>query len=236
MCDVSMTRGDVLLSSGFLGFASHVGFLEALGSLEFGIDALVGTSSGALVGSLFAANWRAREIERLLTRSAPIRHVALSARPWQGLFDLAPLIRLLERELPSTFEGLSLPFAVGVSTRQGEHRLITSGALPVAVAASCAVPGLFGPIRVGDAWYSDGGATDRVGLRAWGAWRPNRGCIVHRIQRSMGVEQDNDVVVSRVVVSPRSRNSLLRLRNFDTERRGAHLRTMALLSSLGATK
>lgn len=231
-----MTRGDVLLSSGFLGFASHLGFLEALDGMEFGIDALVGTSSGALVGSLFAAKWKPREIERFLTQSAPIRHVAISARPWRGLFELAPLIRLLERELPATFEQLPVPFAVGVSTTEREHRLITSGSLSLAVAASCAVPGLFHPVSLGDVSYSDGGATDRVGLGAWSAWRPNKTCLVHRIERSLGVEKDNDVVATRVVVSPRSRNSLLRLRNFDAERRSAFARTTALLTPAAATK
>lgn len=227
----SELRGDVLLSSGFLGFASHLGFLDALRESSFAIEALVGTSSGALVGSLFAANKEPDYIQRLLTESAPIAYVGLNYRPWRGLLDLGPLIRLLERELPATFEGLTVPFAVGVSSAFGEHELITSGPLAPAVAASCAVPNLFAPIRIGGAWYRDGGATDRVGVRSWRAWRPERDGVVHRIQRSMGVDQDSELGGLRVVISPRSRNSLLRLRNFDLERQSANARTRKLLGS-----
>src|SRR5688572_24028753 len=119
-------RGDVVLSSGFLGFASHLGFLEGLRAASFQVDAIIGTSSGALLGSLFAANLEPAAIQRLLTESAPIRHVSPNLRLWRGLLDLKPLIRLLERSLPATFEELPLPFAVGVSTVSGEHRLLTS--------------------------------------------------------------------------------------------------------------
>jgi predicted acylesterase/phospholipase RssA len=232
----SIWRGDVLLSSGFLGFASHLGFLEELSCDAFGIEAIVGTSSGALVGSLFAAGMNARQIQLFVTSSAPISHVAFSRKPWRGLFDLSPLVRLLERQLPPSFEQLAVPFGVGVSTLDGGHRLITEGPLAVAVAASCAVPGLFRPIRLGGSWYSDGGATDRVAVNAWRLWRPRSSALVHHIQRSMGVEQRTELSGMRVVVSPRSRNSLFRLRNFDAEVQGARLRTSELLASIRARR
>ncbi len=39
-------------------------------------------------------------------------------------------------------------FAVGVVARNGEYRLIDSGALPEAVAASAAIPFVFEPVNV----------------------------------------------------------------------------------------
>jgi predicted acylesterase/phospholipase RssA len=224
-------RGDVLLSSGYLGFASHLGFLAALAHASFEVQAAVGTSSGALVGSLFAAKWPPDEIERFLRRSAPIRHVGWGARPWRGVFDLRPMITLLRKELPPRFEDLSLPFGVGVSTVNGEHRLITTGDLAVAVAASCAVPRLFTPVSIDGIWYRDGGATDRLGVRSWRSWRPNRAAIVHQIQRSMGAERSVDLQGLPVVCSPRSNNSLWRLRNFDAERKAAFARTTELFAT-----
>lgn len=224
-------RGDVLLSSGFLGFASHLGFLEGLRDVAFGVDALVGTSSGALLGSLFAANMPPNEIAQLLTKAAPITHVRLNKRPWVGLFELTPLVRLLERELPPSFEQMPIPFAVGVTTDSGQHQLINTGSVALAVAASCAVPGLFKPIAIAGASYCDGGASDRVGVTSWQTWRPRRFAVVHRIQRSMGVDSNAALTGLHVVVSPRSRNSLLRLRDFDAERQSARVRTRALFDA-----
>ncbi len=227
----SEPRGDVVLSSGFLGFASHLGFLQALGEASFGVDALVGTSSGALVASLFAANMDVNEIQRLLTASAPIAHVRPCLCPWRGLFDLEPLVRLLERELPPTFDGLKVPFGVGVTNALGKHHLITSGSLPIAVAASCAVPRLFSPIRVDGALYRDGGASDRVGVSAWRSWRPNRMAVVHQIQRSMGVQQSTNFEHLEVVVSPRSRILCYASETSEAERRAARIRTSEVLGA-----
>ena len=46
---------DLVLSSGFLAFARHAGFLRAVEQLELPVEGLCGTSSGALSGALWAA-------------------------------------------------------------------------------------------------------------------------------------------------------------------------------------
>ena len=45
---------DLVLSSGFLAFARHLGFLTAIEESELDVSGVCGTSSGALVGAMWA--------------------------------------------------------------------------------------------------------------------------------------------------------------------------------------
>jgi predicted acylesterase/phospholipase RssA len=224
-----------LLSSGFLAFARHTGFLRAVdqaraeGSLE--VEAIVGTSSGALVGALWAAGIRGEALSEALSTHPPYRY--LTPRFWRGLFSLQPMIDYLSELLPPTFEGLERPLGVGVVSEEGEHALLTSGPLPEAVAASCAVPYLFQPVRVGEAEWRDGGLLDRVGWSAWRAWRPEREegeALVHWVERSKG----RDVALpphAHVARSPRSHASLWSLGPFEEQAQESAQRTRELLQT-----
>lgn len=193
---------DLLLSSGFLAFARHVGFLEAIESLSVGVDAVVGTSSGAVVGALWAAGLRSSEVGARIARAKV--GLSLYPQPWKGVLSLGGLVRELERILPPTFAELGRPFAVGVTGPSGHH-LLTEGPLAQAVAASCAMPGIFGPIAIGGVPYRDGGARDRIGIAAWRSWRTGRDAVVHHVARTAGVDVAADLTGLIIVRTPRSR-------------------------------
>ena len=48
---------DVILSSGFLAFARHIGVFDAIEECDIEVDAICGTSSGSMVGALYAAGY-----------------------------------------------------------------------------------------------------------------------------------------------------------------------------------
>lgn len=48
---------DLVLSSGFLAFASHSGFLKAVEAAGLHVSGVMGTSAGALSGSLYCAGY-----------------------------------------------------------------------------------------------------------------------------------------------------------------------------------
>jgi predicted acylesterase/phospholipase RssA len=225
-----VTSFDLILSSGFLCFSSHSGFLEALEDRALLADAIVGTSSGALAGALLAAGYTAADIARLLSMQRPIALVR-PALPWRGLASTRKLEARMRELLPATFEELRRPLAVGVYVAgRGSPKtplLLTSGDLPRAVAASCAVPGLFAPVRIGASRYSDGGAADRTAADAWRRWRPGRLALANLVTdlpapalgpRDGIVPSDADVTVLR---TPRARAGLLSLGDFEGERRRA---------------
>lgn len=225
-------RFDVILSSGFLAFSSHLGFLRGVERSGVGVDAIVGTSSGALVGALYSAGHTVERIAALLTAAPPLRFLRPNWLFWNGAFDSEPLLRFLEAHLPSRFEALRWPFAAGVvALAPNTHRLLTAGSLPHAVLASCAVPRLIRPVQIGDESYADGGTLDRLGLAGWRTWRPGRQGVLHRIERSMGRELQDDSHGVKKVNAPRSGNSLFQLRNFDAEMMAACERTQAVFRS-----
>ena len=219
---------DLVLSSGFLAFARLVGFLEAVEEADIEVDAIVGTSSGALIGAMWASGMRPREAAKLIVDARPKDLIDLYPAPWRGILSMAKVVTALERVLPESFEALRRPFAVGVSG-PGGHRLLTSGPLPAAVAASCAMPGIFGPIKIGGVPYRDGGAKDRLGIEAWRIWRSGRTALVHHVQRTAGVEVACDLSGLTVVKTPRSRASFFSLGDFDVQADEARRITEAAL-------
>ena len=60
-------RVGVVLSGGGARGAAHIGVLKMLDDLHVPIDAIAGTSMGAVVGGLYASGYSAREIETIMT-------------------------------------------------------------------------------------------------------------------------------------------------------------------------
>jgi predicted acylesterase/phospholipase RssA len=216
---------DLVLSSGFLAFAGHAGFLAAVEEGDIAVDGICGTSSGALLGALWASGMDARAILARLTARRPLAWARPHPAPWRGALSLGPVVAELASLLPPTFEDLGRPFGVGVRAPDGTHRLIRSGRLPEAVAASCAVPYLFAPIALDGEWLQDGGAVDRTALRAWRAHRPDADVVLHLIDRTAGADGEGIDGARVVVRSPRSGASLWSLGDtaaaFEASRRGA---------------
>jgi NTE family protein len=77
----------LVLSGGGARGAAHVGVIRALEEMRVPIDAVAGTSMGAVVGGLYAAGLSGREIENIL-----------GSLKWRELFrDRAPRRELVYR-------------------------------------------------------------------------------------------------------------------------------------------
>jgi len=163
----------VLSSGGPRGFA-HIGVLKVLEEAGVHPDLIVGTSSGALVGVLYAANPSARDIEAqaLALGGADVFDYdvfrrRVSGAALQAWVNGALANRLLDR--------LDVPVVV-VATRQRDEMPVafTRGDAGAAVRASSAVPGSFAPVDISGITYIDGdiGAPLPIAIaRALGARR-----------------------------------------------------------------
>jgi predicted acylesterase/phospholipase RssA len=250
---------DIILSSGFLAFAAHAGFLQAIEDLNLPVRGVMGTSSGALTGALYAAGYSPREIAHELGKIPPIQRIRMSRRPWRGVLSLDPAMKELRALLPPRFEDLQRDFAVGVVGRgsqsiddpQPYHELIDSGSsLAAACVASAAVPVLFSPVDIPSANhgpYMDGGVACRIGLDLWRRHRKQtRGdsdvnpALVHLIGRSSPFSGndslDNLGKKVAVVRSPKSRASLWNLNGYDIQFEAARERAYEALRPLADAK
>lgn len=155
----------LVMSSGFFGFFAHAGMLSVLEEEGLLPAAIAGSSAGALTGGLWAAGLDARGIAELyLTlRKADFWDPA----PGPGLLRGQRFRELLRSASPvRMLEECRLPLALSAfDLLRMRTRVLRAGGWVEAVYASCAVPLMFHPIRIGRGWYVDGGLADRPGLR-----------------------------------------------------------------------
>ena len=141
---------------GTRGFA-HIGAIRVFQDNHIDFDYVAGNSAGAIAGALYAAGI-----------------------PWQELYDFAlnireknvlprrPIFSYMSSEIIEqladcflkgmTFGDLKKPFcAVAVDLERGMLETLCRGSVSKALSASCAVPGVFQPVRIGRKIYVDGG-------------------------------------------------------------------------------
>lgn len=162
----------VLGGGGVLG-ASEVGMLQALHERGVRADLVVGTSVGAINGALHAAApddtehiahlWRSMSGAEVFGGS-PGQRLRHLARLPTALHGNQALRALLESRLEGLgFADLQVPFeCCAASIERAAEHWFTDGSLVDAILASCAVPGLFPPVRVGDEHYLDGGLVNSI--------------------------------------------------------------------------
>ena len=143
------------------GFA-HIGVIKALESQGIEVDVIAGTSAGSLVGALYAAGNSGFALQRLaLTMDeATISDWTL---PFFGKSTgvlkgdaLQNYVNAKVAQVP--LEKLKKTFgAVATDLVTGQSILFQRGNTGIAVRASCAVPGVFQPVKIGERTYVDGG-------------------------------------------------------------------------------
>lgn len=164
----------VLGGGGVVG-AHEVGMLRALEERSVCPGLIVGTSIGAVNGAFFAADPTPAGVERLFDlwlsanrgeRDArtTLRRLTTLARTGTHLESLDHVRSQLARELPAQrVEELTIPFqCVAASIERAAEHWFDVGPLPEILLASCAVPGILPPVRIGDEHFIDGGIVNSV--------------------------------------------------------------------------
>jgi NTE family protein len=164
----------VLGGGGILG-AHEVGMLRALAESSIEPDIILGTSVGAINGALFAANPTADGVRRLsqlwrdshvagVSGGALLRRITTLARTGTHLQSLEEVRQRLADALPvERVEELAVPFqCVAASIERAAEHWFVDGALIDVVLASCAVPGILPPVKIGDEHFIDGGIVNSI--------------------------------------------------------------------------
>jgi len=163
-----MKIGIALSGGGAKGFA-HIGVLNALDRAGIEIDAVSGTSMGALVGAFYASG----KLEELQERASGIRlrdiPLLLSLTiSKQGLFSGRNIEKFLSEFLGGEkIERLNRKYAaVCIDLNKGNVITFTKGDLVQAVRASIAIPGVFKPVISKDELLVDGGIIEPLPVHA----------------------------------------------------------------------
>ncbi|HEY8391203.1 MAG TPA: patatin-like phospholipase family protein [Capillibacterium sp.] len=151
---------------GARGFA-HLGVLKVLQEEGIPVDALAGTSMGAVMAVLFAAGTDLKYLAALAAKIAWENFVDLRF-PRYGLVEgkrIVPLIRLLTKR--KSLHELEIPVRViATDLTTGEEVVFREGPLDLAVRASISIPGVFTPVPYGERLLVDGGLVAGVPVTA----------------------------------------------------------------------
>jgi NTE family protein len=132
---------------------AHIGVLEVFEREGIRTDLIAGSSMGGLIGALRATGMLPSDVAALARSFRfPRWFVPGGVLDWNALF--APSVSALS----GTFEELEIPLAVtAVDLEAGAQVAIHSGSLLPAVQATCTVPGVLSPVKLGGRWLVDGG-------------------------------------------------------------------------------
>ncbi|HKM39337.1 MAG TPA: patatin-like phospholipase family protein [bacterium] len=158
----------IALGAGAARGLAHIGVLQVLETEGIDIHYVAGASIGSLIGAFFAAGIELDRMEQLAA-SLRLKHlVDFGGLPGKGgVIQGEKLRQLLNTFLRGlTFDDLRLPFAaIATDLTTGEEVAFRQGSVVTAIMASCAIPGVFVPVRTSGRILVDGGLVDRVPVR-----------------------------------------------------------------------
>ena len=157
----------LVLSSGGARGIAHIGVIEELQRRGYTITSVSGTSMGALIGGMYAADYLTtyRSWLATLTRMKVfnLMDFTLSTR---GLVKGDKVLDTMQLQMPDiNIEELNIPFRA-VSTDLLHHKEIVfdKGSLYKAIRASISIPSMLKPVLIGDAVCVDGGIINPLPL------------------------------------------------------------------------
>jgi NTE family protein len=156
------------LGSGSARGWAHIGIIQGLEDIGIKPQVVAGTSIGALVGAVYVSG-QLKEFSEWVQK--------LSARDVFGLMDLTFSGGVLKGERLFGFfeaqhknpniEDLQQRYvSVATEMKTGREIWITRGPILPAARASCAMPGVFPPVKFRDQWMLDGGLVNPVPVSA----------------------------------------------------------------------
>ncbi len=158
----------VLGGGAFRGMA-HVGVIKVLEDEGIPIDLIIGTSAGSMVGAFYADN---PDIDSLLplvkgTKAKDVFDFSLF-RSREGFISGKKLQKYLNKRLSvASIEYTKIPFvAVTTDIEHGKTVFLKSGPISPSVNASCAIPGIFEPVKMYGFTFVDGGILDNIAVDA----------------------------------------------------------------------
>jgi NTE family protein len=155
----------VVLGAGSSKGFAHIGVLKILESNKIPIHMIVGTSVGSVVGCLYAYGYDAFQLQKL-SFSVEKGDIVDLVIPENGFIKGEKLEEWVNKTLKYTpIEKLKIPFyAVAADIQSGQEVAFGSGSTGMAVRASCSIPGVFRPVKIGERMYVDGGVVSPVAV------------------------------------------------------------------------
>lgn len=152
-----MKTGLVLSGGGVRGI-THIGAIKALEEHDIHITHIAGTSSGAIVGALYAGGYGWEEILDFL-KTTQLFSISKYAANKPGFVDPEKFYDRFSKYFPKdNFQSLNRSlYITATNILDGTLKVFHQGELIRPVLASASFPGVFAPVRIKEGYYVDGG-------------------------------------------------------------------------------
>lgn len=155
----------IALGGGAVLGAVHVGVLKALEEKNIKINAICGTSAGAIVAALYAFGKTPAQIEKIVVEFEWKKLSSLTLSKYGVLSNdkIGEIIKLNIGD--KKFKDANIPLGmIATDITTGEKVVLDKGSVADAVVASTCIPGIFIPVEIGGRFLVDGGIVENVPL------------------------------------------------------------------------
>lgn len=153
------------LGGGAVLGAVHVGVLKALEEKNIKINAICGTSAGAIVAALYAFGKTPQEIEKIVVEFEWKKLSSLTLSKY-GILSNEKIGEIIKLNIgDKKFKDANIPLGMmATDIATGEKIILDKGSVADAVVASTCIPGIFIPVEIGGRFLVDGGIVENVPL------------------------------------------------------------------------
>ncbi len=153
--------GLVLGGGGARGFF-HIGVLKAIQELNIKIDKISGTSVGAVVGAIYAANPQT-DFDKL-TSEIDFLKITKAMALGRKSGTTSGIETFIKNHLSANdFSDLKIPLSFNATDINNKEEVVfDKGPLFPALISSISIPGVFPPIKIGGRFLVDGGVANNV--------------------------------------------------------------------------
>lgn len=153
----------LVLGGGSARGLAHIGVLKVFEREGIPIDAIVGTSMGAMIGAAYSVGITIPQMEDRAYKFTT-KKILDTTMPAMGLLAGDKLEKTIREMVDDkAFSDCRIPLSVVANDIEtGEEVVFNKGDLVKVVRASCSWPGIFNPVRVEGRLLSDGGIKHSV--------------------------------------------------------------------------
>lgn len=153
-----MVKIGLVLSGGGVRGVAHLGVLKFMEEMGIEVEVIAGSSAGSIVGGLYAAGISIDDILEVFKSTSIFTWSNLATRK-PGFIDSDRFYPILKELLPDDdFSALKKKLYVTCTdVINGVMVTFSEGQLIKPIIASCAIPVVFSPVKIGKSIYVDGG-------------------------------------------------------------------------------
>ncbi len=153
----------LVLAGGAARAIAHIGVLKVLQREKIPFDLIVGSSMGSIIGAAYSLDRNLQKTEKMALHTS-FRDIMDVTFPKLAINRGKKLRQMVDKVVGGrSFKDLNIPLAV-VATDIGNGKTIIyqSGDLAQAITASCSIPIIYKPVKVGNRLIVDGGIKNTV--------------------------------------------------------------------------